>query len=70
MIKSPRTLMFLLAAGAVLVPSALVVCARQDAGVLAASRAVIGDSVDARRPDGSPQTGHVLSRSNDSGTCQ
>lgn len=69
MIKSPRTRMVLLAAGAVLVPSALVVCARQDAGMLAASRAVIGNAVDARRPDGSPQTGHVLSKSNDAGTC-
>jgi len=50
MIKSPGTLLFLLATGAVMVPCALVVRARHDAGVPASSRAGGGD---ARKPDGS-----------------
>ncbi len=52
MIKSPGTLLFLLATGAVTVPCALVARARHDAGVPASSRAV-GGAVDARKPDGS-----------------
>ncbi len=54
MIKTPRTLLFLLATGAVLASSALVVRSRHDAGVRAATRGTAGgDTVDARKADGS-----------------
>ena len=54
MIKIPRTLLFLVATGGVLVSSALVARSRHDAGVRAATRvAASGDAVDAHQADGS-----------------